>query len=119
MPQDARAVDIISALSLLGFACQVAIFGNIGEQLLALRDWPFWVLSMTALSILQLVSVYLHPFAETLRAFVTGLVGLFWVYVFFIHCTTEGFLPLTLFVGIGCLYSAVITTLYIGQTWKS
>jgi len=119
MPQDARAVDIISGLSLLGVALQIVVFGYEGKEFLAIMVWPFWALLLSALSVLQIISIYLHPFAETLRSIVTGIAGLFWVYIFLVTCNEVGFSPLALFVGIGCLYSAIITALYVGQSWKS
>jgi len=119
LPQDARFIDIVSALSLLGFALQISVFGYVGHEFLDVRDVSFWVMSLSTMGVLQLASVYLHPHAETLRSIVAGISGLFWVYLFLNTCTSVGFSPITLFTGVGCLYSSVITALYIGQTWKS
>jgi len=119
LPQDARCIDIISALSMLGFAIHITSFGYTKQEFLNIREWPFWVLFLGALSTLQLVSVYLHPHTETLRAITGAVGGLFWIYLFLNTYYDSSSFPLSLFVGLGCLYSSVITTLYIGQAWKT
>jgi len=117
LPQDARCIDIISALSMLGVALEIAAFGVSG--FIAMRPIPFWVVSLTIFSVLHLISIYVHPLAETLRAAIAAFSGLFWVFLFLDTITPDRMMPVMLFLGIGCLYSASITALYIGQKWKS
>jgi len=117
LPQDARCIDIISALSMLGVALEIAAFGVSG--FIAMRPMPFWVVTLTVFAVLHLISIYAHPLAETLRAAIAAISGLFWVFLFLDTLTPDRMMPIMLFLGIGCLYSASITILYIGQRWKS
>jgi len=117
LPQDARCIDIISALSMLGVALEIAAFGTSG--FIAMRPMPFWVVTLTVFSVLHLISIYAHPMVETLRASIAAFSGLFWVFLFLDTLTPDRMMPIMLFLGIGCLYSASITILYIEQRWKS
>jgi len=117
LPQDARCIDIVSALSLLGLAAEIAVFG--GEGFITMRPIPFWVVILSVFASLQMVSIYAHPVAETLRASLSAISGLFWVFLFLDTISPERMMPIILFLGLGSLYSAGLTILYIGQKWKS
>jgi len=119
LPQDARCIDIVSAFSLMALAVKAGLVGSIESNLMEVRQAPFWVMIFLLLGLLHLISIYLHPFAETLRAIISGISGLFWIYLFLNSIADHTHTPIQIFLGIGCLYSAIITTLYIKQSWKS
>jgi len=117
LPQDARCLDIVSALSMLGVAIEIATFEASG--FITMRPIPFWVVVLTIFSVLHLISIYVHPVAETLRATLSSISGLFWVFLFLDTISPDRLMPIIFFLGVGCLYSAGLTILYIGQKWKS
>jgi len=119
LPQDARCIDIISALSLVALAVKAGVAGTIDANLIEVRQAPFWVVIFLIMGFLHITSVYLYPLAETLRSTISGISGLFWIYVFLNSIAEYTHSPIQIFLGIGCLYSAIITTLYIRQTWKN
>jgi len=117
LPQDARCIDIVSALSLLGVAAEIAAFGS--EGFITVRPVQFWVVVLSVFASLHMVSIYAHPVAETLRATLSSISGLFWVFLFLDTLSPDRMMPIMFFLGVGCLYSAGLTILYIGQKWKS
>jgi len=118
-PQDARCIDIISALALLVISAESFMASMDTYSADHMQQLHFWAVVLFAISLLHIVSIMLYPVAETLRAIASGLSGLFWVYTFLSNSSSASLGALTIFVGLGCLYSAVLTVLYIGQRWKN
>ena len=82
LPQDTRAIEFISAFALLLTSMFIMFGAPISPWMLELHSREFWVMVLASFGIVQLIGVVRDSFsAEVIRAIVTWLVGMFWVWL--------------------------------------
>lgn len=82
LPQDTRAIELVSAFALLLTCLVIALGAPMSQWMLEIHSRGFWVMVLGAFGAIQLIGVVRDSIsAEVVRAIVTWLVGMFWVWV--------------------------------------
>lgn len=82
LPRDTRAIELVSAFALITTSVVVAFGAPLSSWLLDIQSRGFWIMILGSFGIIQLIGIVRDSIsAEIVRAIVTWLVGMFWIWV--------------------------------------
>lgn len=114
-PRDNRSAELASAAALILFAIHIVFAGSLPERLADLQEATFWVLAFSVLGFIQLVSLLAYPHTEILRAGMSWLNGLLWIWLSLSAYTAAA--P-AIMLGVTNLYAFVVNVNLLRTTWK-
>ena len=82
LPRDTRAIELVSAFALITTSVIIALGAPMSPWMLDIHSRSFWVMILGSFGTIQLIGIVRESVsAEVVRAIVTWLVGMFWVWV--------------------------------------
>ena len=82
LPRDTRAIELISAFALMTTSVVVAFGAPMSPWMLDIHSRSFWVMILGSFGTIQLIGIVRDSIsAEIVRAIVTWLAGMFWIWV--------------------------------------
>lgn len=121
LPQDTRIAELVSCIAMLAVSASLFADGGITASMSQLHPPQFWGALLGAFGLLQLLSLLIHPGAETLRVSMAMCNGSWWVWLA-LTSMGAGQTPSDLgsfFLGVANLYGSTIGFLFLRQKWAS
>lgn len=115
LPRDNRSAELASAGALLLLALHIGFYDDLHVRLSSLHGMHFWVLIFSALGLAQLVSLLAYPNTEILRALLSWVNGLLWIWLSLSTYSAAG--P-AIMLGVTNLYAFVVNVNLLRTTWK-
>lgn len=84
MPTDTRAAELVSAFALLLTSICLLLGAPASPWMLEIHAREFWVIMLAAFGAMQLIGILRNTYsAQALRAIITWVAGMFWVWLSF------------------------------------
>lgn len=118
IPQDTRAVELLSAVTLISISI-LLFLGLINDHpLLYVRPIEFWILFSCIIGVLHLYSLLNCPNSELIRVMMCWLAGSLWLWVAF-ALPFEFATIVVFFLGFSNILAFIINTILLNKTWNS
>lgn len=118
IPRDTRLVEFASGWSML-LAALLLPNDAIYEDLLIHSPQPGWIAFLGLAGLLHLIAVYRFEEADMLRAALSFLGGLFWVWVGMLGFVEPCLADFAAFaLGVGCFMAFIVNGLSVHTAWN-
>lgn len=122
LPADTRAVELVSAFALLLTSIFLFFGAPASAWMLGIHAREFWVVLLASFGAMQLIGIIKNTYsAQALRAIVTWMAGMFWVWLSFEYML-DAVRPtevLSLILGVSNFYAFIINlNLLVRGKWN-